>query len=196
MVIVGGAVLAVPGLHAKLDARAVSQKPVWDRLNSDAAALRMFESRPLLGYGWGTFPRYSPHFYHVAKDYPLSSVGEVHNVVLSNAAELGVVGLGLWLLGLTAAMIAPFRRRGPPSLEPWKLGLVAVAVAWFVQANFAPLAYAFDNYLPWLFAGIAFGLPEAATKRPAARTPSGVSSRGLDPTALWARQAEGWIPTA
>ncbi len=195
MVIVGGAVLAVPGLHAKLDARAVSQKPVWDRLNSDAAALRMFESRPLLGYGWGTFPRYSPHFYHVAKDYPLSSVGEVHNVVLSNAAELGVVGLGLWLLGLTAAMIAPFRRRAPPSLEPWKLGLVAVGVAWFVQANFAPLAYAFDNYLPWLFAGIAFGLPEAATKV-RRREPEWRELEGLDPTALWAREAEGWIPTA
>jgi putative inorganic carbon (hco3(-)) transporter len=180
----------VPGLHAKLSARAVSQKPVWDRLNSDAAALRMFESRPLLGYGWGTFPRYGPHFYHVAKNYPLSSVGEVHNVVLSNAAELGVVGLGLWLLGLAAAMIAPFRRRGPPSLEPWKLGLVAVTVAWLVQANFAPLAYAFDNYLPWLFAGIALGLPEAATK-----------ARGRKPearrmTTPWARRAERWIPTA
>jgi putative inorganic carbon (HCO3(-)) transporter len=190
VLIVGGAVAVVPGLHAKLSARAVSQKPVWDRLNSDAAALRMFESRPLLGYGWGTFPRYGPHFYHVAKNYPLSSVGEVHNVVLSNAAELGVVGLGLWLLGLAAAMIAPFRRRGPPSLEPWKLGLVAVTVAWLVQANFAPLAYAFDNYLPWLFAGIALGLPEAATK-----------ARGRKPearrmTTPWARRAERWIPTA
>jgi len=163
--LVGGALLVVPGLQAKLDARAVAQKPVWDRLNSDSAALRMFESRPLLGFGWGTFPRYSPYYYHVARNYPLSSVGEVHNVVLSNAAELGVIGLGLWLLGLGAAIIAPFRRRGPPSLEPWKLGLIAVTVAWFVQANFAPLAYAFDNYIPWLFAGIALGLPQTATAR-------------------------------
>jgi putative inorganic carbon (hco3(-)) transporter len=163
--LVGGALLVIPGLQAKLDARAVAQQPVWDRLNSDSAALRMIETRPLLGFGWGTFPRYSPHYYHVARTYPLSSVGEVHNVILSNAAELGVVGLGLWLLGLGAAMIAPFRRRGPPSLEPWKLGLIAVTVAWFVQANFAPLAYAFDNYIPWLFAGIALGLPQTATTR-------------------------------
>jgi O-antigen ligase len=187
--VVGGAVVTVPGLRAKLDARAVSQKPVWDRLNSDAAALRMFESRPLLGFGWGTFPRYSPSYYHVAKTYPLSAVGEVHNVVLSNAAELGAIGLTLWLVGLASAMLAPFRRRGPPSLEPWKLGMVAVTVAWLVQANFAPLAYAFDNYLPWLFAGIAFGMPEAAAKvrrREAER---------FEPMAPWAREADRWVPT-
>jgi putative inorganic carbon (hco3(-)) transporter len=159
VVLIGGAIVVVPGLQAKLHSRADAQKPVWDRLNSDEAALRMIEDRPLLGFGWGTFPRYSARYYHVAKSYPLSAVGEVHNVVLSNAVELGAVGLVLWLVGLAAAMIAPFRRRGPPSLEPWKLGLIAVVVAWFVQANFAPLAYAFDNYLPWLFAGIALGLP-------------------------------------
>jgi O-antigen ligase len=187
-VIVGGAVIAIPGLHAKVDARAVSQKPVWDRLNSDSAALRMVESRPLLGFGWGTFPRYSPQYYHVAKTYPLSAVGEVHNVVLSNAAELGVVGLGLWLLALVAAMIAPFRRRGPPELEPWRLGLIAVAVAWFVQANFAPLAYAFDNYLPWLFAGIALGAPQTAEVTRRERP-----TDAYEPA--WPR-AERWAPTA
>jgi O-antigen ligase len=188
VVLVGGALVLVPSLQAKLHTRVSAQKPVWDRLNSDAAALRMIESRPLLGYGWGTFPRYSPRYYHVAKTYPLSAVAEVHNVVLSNAAELGAIGLGLWLLGLTAAMVAPFRRRGPPSMEPWKLGLVAVAVAWFVQANFAPLAYAFDNYLPWLFAGIALG-PLGTTEARRSETAIAVSH------SEWPRRTEGWAPT-
>jgi putative inorganic carbon (hco3(-)) transporter len=188
-VVIGGALVAIPSLQAKLHTRANAQKPVWDRLNSDAAALRMAESRPLLGFGWGTFPRYSPHYYHVAKTYPLSSVGEVHNVVLSNLAELGVIGLGLWLLALAMAMIAPFRRRGPPELEVWKLGLIAVAVAWFVQANFAPLAYAFDNYIPWLFAGIALGMPRTeATRRAATATQTREAS--------WSRRSEGLLPTA
>jgi O-antigen ligase len=187
-VLIGGALAVSPGLRAKFDTRASAQKPVWDRLNSDSAAVRMAESHPLLGYGWGSFPTASPRFYHVAKTYPLSSVGEVHNVVLSNLAELGVVGLGLWLLGLGAAMVAPFRRRGPPSLEPWRLGLIAIAVAWFVQANFAPLAYAFDNYLPWLFAGIALGAPRRAqaTRRERETAP---------PRSAWPR-AESWAPTA
>jgi O-antigen ligase len=189
VVVIGGALVAIPSLQSKLHSRANAQKPVWDRLNSDAAALRMGESRPLLGFGWGTFPRYSPHYYHVAKTYPLSAVGEVHNVVLSNLAELGAIGLGLWLLGLAMAMIAPFRRRGPPELEVWKLGLIAVAVAWFVQANFAPLAYAFDNYIPWLFAGIALGLPqtERGRRREAAATTYG---------SAWSQRSDGWLPTA
>ena len=36
-----------------VSSRASSQAPVWDRLNSDAAALRMVEARPALGFGWG-----------------------------------------------------------------------------------------------------------------------------------------------
>jgi len=162
-ILVAAAVLLIPGLNTKVSGRASAEKPVWDRLNSDSAALRMIESRPLLGFGWGEFPTVSFRYYHVARTYPLSAVAEVHNVVLSNAAEIGVVGVAMWLSAVAIAMTAPFRRRGPPSLEPWKLGMVAVAIAWFVQANFAPLSYAFDNYVPWLFAGIALGLlPEAA----------------------------------
>ena len=47
-----------------------------------------------------------------------------------------------------------------------------------MQANFAPLAYAFDNYLPWLFAGIALGPPVAAAaiERPI----RGLSFRAVD----------------
>ena len=159
------ALVLIPGLSAKFDTRATTQNSLWDRYNSDAAALRMFESRPLLGYGWGTFPTKSPAFYHVAKTYPLSSVQEVHNVSLSNAAEIGAVGVALWWTAIAIALVTPWRRRGPPELEPWKWALIAVIVAWFVQGNFAPVAYAFDNYLPWLFAGIALGLPGQAGAR-------------------------------
>lgn len=153
---IGGAVVGIPGLQKHLTTRATTQNSLWDRYNSDAAALRMFEARPALGFGWGEFINDSSRFYHVAKTYPLSSVPEVHNVLLSNAAELGAVGVALWLVALAIAMIAPVLRRGPPDLEPWRLGLVAVALAWFVQANFAPLSYAFDNYVPWIFAGLAY----------------------------------------
>ena len=160
---VGGALVVIPGLQAKVSTRAATQNSLWDRYNSDAAALRMFESRPLFGFGWGTFPTKSPAYYHVAKTYPLSSVQEVHNVSLSNAAEIGVVGLVLWLVAVISAMSAPWRRRGPPQLEPWKWALIAMVVAWFIQGNFAPVSYAFDNYLPWLIAGVAFGPPSLSS---------------------------------
>jgi putative inorganic carbon (HCO3(-)) transporter len=165
-VAVGGALVVIPGLRAKVDSRATTQNSLWDRYNSDAAALRMFESRPLLGFGWGSFPTKSPAYYHVARTYPLSAVQEVHNVTLSNAAEIGAVGVVLWLIAVVMAAAAPWRRRGPPALEPWKWALIAVVVAWFVQGNFAPVSYAFDNYLPWLFAGVAFGLPAPAEDDP------------------------------
>ena len=157
-VITGGLITLVPSVRHHLTARATTQQSLWDRYNSDDAALRMIESRPLLGFGWGQFPNVSPRYYHVARNYPLTSVKEVHNVVLSNFAELGFVGVVGWLVTLAIAMLGPLLRRGPPVLEPWKFAALAVAVAWFVQANFAPVSYAYDNYIPWIFAGIAYGL--------------------------------------
>jgi putative inorganic carbon (HCO3(-)) transporter len=160
--LIGLLLTVVPGLEHRVNARTTDQMPLWDRYNSDAAALRMIESKPLAGVGWGEFALKSDRYYHVAAHYPLTSVGEVHNVVLSNAAELGVIGVVLWFGAIAIAFIGPLRRRGPPALEPWKLAMVAVGVAWFVQLNFAPVSYAFDNYIPWIFAALAAGHAPAA----------------------------------
>jgi putative inorganic carbon (HCO3(-)) transporter len=144
----------IPKLSQDVNTRSGAQGPVWDRLNSDAAALRMIEARPALGFGWGTFQNASVPYYRLAATYPLTSVGQAHNVPLSNAAELGLVGTLLWLVILCLALVLPASRRAPPEFASWRSGLVAVAVAWFIQANFTPLDYAFDNYVVWLFAGI------------------------------------------
>ena len=82
---------------------------------------------------------------------------DAHNVPLSNAAELGLLGVALWFAILIAAIVIPAARRGPPPIEPYRLGLIAIATAWFVQANFTPFDYAFDNYVVWLLAGIVAG---------------------------------------
>ena len=156
-----GGLLSVPSVRHKLTTRATTQRSLWDRYNSDDAALRMIETRPLLGFGWGEFPNVSPRYYHVARTYPLTSVKEVHNVVLSNFAEIGFVGVVAWLVVLAIAMLSPLSRRGPPELDAWKYAALAVAIAWFVQANFAPVSYAFDNYIPWIFAAIAYGVRQA-----------------------------------
>ena len=155
--IVGGAYVSLPKLRAELNSRTSDQRSLWDRYNSDDAALRMIEERPLLGFGWGEFPTASPRYYHVARTYPLTSVVEVHNVTLSNAAELGLLGVVPWLIAVAIAMISPLTRRGPPERELWKLAAIAIAIAWFVQTNFAPVSYALDNYIPWVFAAIAYG---------------------------------------
>jgi putative inorganic carbon (HCO3(-)) transporter len=147
----------VPGLSNSVQQRTAAQGPVWDRLNSDAAALRMIEARPGLGFGWGTFGQASVPYYRLAKTYPLTSVSNAHNVPLSNAAELGFLGLALWIVILIAGIALPAVRRGPPYIEPYRLGVIAIATAWFVQSNFTPFDYAFDNYIVWVFAGIVAG---------------------------------------
>jgi hypothetical protein len=75
-------------------------------------------------------------------------------MALSNASELGLVGAVLWLAIVFAAIVWPARRRVVSEVEPWRIGLIAVAVAWLIQANLTPLDYAFDNYVIWLWAGI------------------------------------------
>ena len=117
----------------------------------------MVEARPALGFGWGTFGQSSVPYYRLAKTYPLTSVADAHNVPLSNAAELGLAGFALWIAILIGGLALPALRLGPPEIEPYRLGLIAIVTAWFVQSNFTPFDYAFDNYIVWVFAGIVAG---------------------------------------
>ena len=57
----------------------------------------MVAARPALGFGWGNFGKDSVPYYRLAATYPLSSITVAHNMPLSNAAELGLLGAGLWL---------------------------------------------------------------------------------------------------
>jgi O-antigen ligase len=157
VVLVLVALAFVPGLQTSVNSRANDQGSVWDRLNSDAAALRMFSARPATGFGWGNFGKDSVPYYRLAATYPLSSITVAHNMPLSNAAELGLLGVGLWLVIFLMGVVGPAFGRAPPSVEPWRLALIAGAIAWFIQSNLSPLDYAFDNYVIWLFAGIVLG---------------------------------------
>lgn len=167
----------VPGLRTKATSRAESQRPVWDRLNSDDAALRMIEAKPLLGFGWYRWQQDSQPYYRLAPDYPLTTVNRPHNVFLGTAVELGLVGFLAWfgavVLGIGGAIV----RRGPPELRVWRFGLIAIVVDWLVVANFTPLGYAFPNYVIWMWAGIVAG--------GAVRAPSLGRSVAPTPAAPW-----------
>lgn len=145
----------VPGLRERAGTRAASRWSVWDRLNSDRAALRMVADRPLLGFGWGRFGRESQPYYSVAPEYPLTQVPALHNVILSHTVELGLIGAALWATALLMALAGALLRRGPPELEPWRRGLLAIAVCWLLVINFTPLGFTFSNYLLWVWAGLA-----------------------------------------
>lgn len=165
--LVVGALAVVPGLSEDADERQNDDRPVWDRKNSNNAALRMIEDRPLLGFGWFKFIEESGDYMRLGDDYPITRAYiEEHNVFLSNAVELGLLGTLIWAAGLLAAIGGAIFRRGPPELRLWRIGLIAVAVQWLVVANFVPLGYAFSNALLWLWAGVAWGpsMEQAASR--------------------------------
>ena len=151
-----GALAVIPGLASEASQRQHDQRPIWDRENGNAAALRMLEARPLLGFGWNEFVPRSIDYYRQPQNYPQTSVGRpLHNALLSNFVELGIVGGGLWVVGLLMACGRAITRRGPPDLGPWKVGLAAIVLQWAVVSSFAPAAYAFPNLLMWTWAGVA-----------------------------------------
>jgi hypothetical protein len=159
----------VPGFAEKAQERGSQSETVRDRKNSDRAALNMLLDRPLTGFGWDTFRTAGREHYSLDQDYALKvpRALPVHNVFLGNAAELGLIGTGLWTLALALGIGGAILRRGPPELEPWRMGLVAIAAAWFVVANASPLTNLFPNAILWLWAGIVAGpyLREAASAR-------------------------------
>jgi putative inorganic carbon (HCO3(-)) transporter len=149
------ALAVVPGFSSEASSRTNDQRPIWDRNNINNAALRMVEERPLLGFGWFTFQTRSIDYIRLGPDYPITGANvQEHNVFLSNAAELGLIGTLLWGTALAIAVGGAILRRGPPELVWWRIGLVAIATQWFVVANFVPLYFAFSNALLWLWAGV------------------------------------------
>jgi O-antigen ligase len=151
---------AIPGLEGRAEARSDDDRPLWDRRNSNAAAIRMLAERPTVGWGWGRYRTESLEFYRQADDYPLTGVLDVHNVFLANAVELGVLGAALWAAALLAAVLGGVLRRGPPELRPWRIGLVGVAACYLVAANTTPLSFTMPTLLLWTWAGLARGQRE------------------------------------
>ena len=147
----------VPGLSEKLSGRTNATGPLYDRLNTNAAALRIVEAHPLQGVGWSRFIDVSPEWVRQASTYPITNIDlEVHNVFLGRAAELGLIGAGLFGLCVLLGPVSAFLRRAPVGdLSGWRVVALGAFCAWFVAANTSPLPYPLPNALLWLIAGIA-----------------------------------------
>jgi O-antigen ligase len=153
----------------------------------------MVEAKPVFGFGWQTFITKGVPYIRQSSSYPLTGAGiEVHNVFLSHAAELGLTGSALWTLALFSAVGGAILRRGPPELAPWRVGLVAIFIAFLVVANLGPLSYPFPNLLLWTWAGLAganhFLVPRGADEETEAEA-SDEADTGL---AERSREAVAW----
>jgi O-antigen ligase len=155
------ALAVIPGLSSTVSERANDQGTVWGRQSANNAALNMIEARPLTGFGLDQFQEESGQYYELSNDYPLTRTA-VHNLFLSYAVDLGLPGIALWTLAFALAIGVALRLRAPPDLEPWRLGLLAVATFFLIVSQFVPPAV-YPNLLIWTWAGVVWaGHPSIA----------------------------------
>jgi hypothetical protein len=118
----------------------------------------MIQARPLFGFGWDTFAKDGLPYFRQASSYPMVGYGiQLHDVYLSNAVELGLIGFTLWLLAQIMAFGSALTGRAPPELRPWKIALVALIVFSAVVAVLDPLAQNYAELLLWTWAGVIVG---------------------------------------
>jgi putative inorganic carbon (hco3(-)) transporter len=146
----------VPGLADKVTERGENRQSVWDRKNLAHTGVAMVEARPLFGVGWARFVEENEPYLQQSPDYPLTASDHVlHNVALTYAVELGLVGAGLWVAALLLGVGGALLRRGPPALDPWRAGLLALFVFFAIQGSFVPPTV-FQNLCLWLWAGVVW----------------------------------------
>ncbi|WP_432493789.1 O-antigen ligase family protein [Kineococcus auxinigenes] len=150
----------VPGLRETADARAGTTNSLMDRQNTNAAALRIVDAEPLTGVGWMRFIEVSHDWVRQADTYPITNVNiEVHNVVLSRAAELGLPGAAAFLACVLLGPVRSLVQRGYPDDQPdliaWRSLSSGVVVGWCVTIMLSPASYPLPNSLTWMLAGIA-----------------------------------------
>jgi putative inorganic carbon (HCO3(-)) transporter len=178
---IGGALVISSTLEHKTSARVEDQRSLWDRQNQVSAGLRMLQAKPLFGFGWDSYASNSLEYFRQAGGYPMegysqasyTSLGKLlplHELYLAYAVELGLVGALLWLAsviwGIGGAIFSP----GASALRPWKLGLLAIAICYFVIALIDPVQAPFSALLLWTWAGVALGSAPLAARPRRAKT--------------------------
>lgn len=141
-----------------------------DRLNAAATALWGIDERPVFGWGLGRFESLNTVHHQAWGDTTwIRGYGIIaHDTQLGIGAELGLVGLGLWLSVLVAMVVV--------SRRAWKAlprsGLVSrqlvlmfwsACLAWAATASLIDIRlFAFPNVLLFVLGGMMIGLADRA----------------------------------
>jgi putative inorganic carbon (hco3(-)) transporter len=185
-VVIAGALLLSPALANKASTRLNDTPSVWVREDQTSAGLRMVSARPLFGFGWDRFTRDDLEYFRQASDHPMGGYSQgsteesqavvpLHDTYLSSVVELGLVGASLWFASMFWGIGGAIFSRGPADLRPWKLGLIAIAVFFFVVALFNPYQAPFSMLMLWVWAGVALGIAPPLVQRQQATTASQTS---------------------
>lgn len=133
----GGIVIAIfaavfaPMILARLSGQgAMEQASIDERLAQSALAWNLFAGRPLTGVGFGNFTLYN------APTPPTDHIMRVHNVPLLIASELGLPGLLLWLIGVSAVIVAGVRSGRDKAASLWPTLALSALIAILVISMF------------------------------------------------------------
>jgi O-antigen ligase len=155
-VVVGVALLVIPQAYTKVTKQAANQYSIWDRENLANTAYNMIEARPLFGFGWQTYNEKHLPYEQQLTSIPLTATtAGLHNILLSYAVDLGLIGAALWTLGIVLGVGGALATRAPPDLQPWRLTLLALFVFFIIQENSVPPTV-FQNQVLWLWAGLVW----------------------------------------
>jgi O-antigen ligase len=158
---VGAALLADQLVQAayRLDSEQ-SQESALSRLPIIYASIRMFEAKPLLGWGYGNFDRYDREFQGRVADLVNPEKDHTsHNLYLTILAEQGLLGISLflapvfWWLALSFIALPRMRSKG---FWSWRL----LFVLWLIVAHAFIVNNFFNTIIPYALGiwWIALGL--------------------------------------
>ncbi len=149
----------------------VTRESAVERQSFAYVSWKMFEQKPLLGVGFGHFPREKLDFLSDREtDLPLENIRPFvhHNTFLCLLTETGAIGLGLLLIVLFGWIRNGWTTWKSPQAPAWArrhavlfLGAMGIYVA---QLAFHELSYSpLDNMLIFFLAGIQAGLRPLAS---------------------------------
>jgi O-antigen ligase len=141
-----------------------SQESALSRLPVVLASVRMFEAKPVTGWGFGNFDLYDRQFQgRVGELFVPDKDHASHNLYLTILAEQGLIGIVLYLgpvlilLAKTPAAYRGLAREGPTG-RSWLVVLWLIPAMHFVVNNFSNMKVPFGLGLYWLSIGLIAGI--------------------------------------
>ena len=138
-----------------------SEQSALSRLPVYVAAVRMFQEKPLMGWGYDNFDRYDRRYQ--ARFGQLVNPDEKdhtsHNVYLTMLAEQGLMGIISYLLPFAILFFRSLKTLPHLPKRGWftdkmLISLWLVILSFFVVQNFAPMVVVFGMGLNWIVMGL------------------------------------------
>lgn len=157
---------------------------IQSRVTEGLAALLAWADHPILGVGPGEFPQYYRQYAEVVGIRVLATDRESHNLYLGMAAELGLMGVTLFLLivGLTLRDLARARRAvraRDPLMADLATGFMLSIVAYLTSGIFLHMAFVRYFWLMLALAGatalVAMAIARISDGEPTLDAPPGAS---------------------